>query len=291
MSFISKMDLNVFIHLIFLFVVNIIFTFSGIISNILVIVSFWKSSHLRKKLCHFLMLVLSCFDLLAVVTNQAGTLLYLIFWLKEDYHLLLKMAIFLHFCDAFFGLSFCVLLVMCIERYLGAYYPFFHRTSVTRRRLLTLLVILSSSHIISYVLSANDMIISWTIVLIIDTIAILPPLLYLNFKLFKISRKVRRRNATSPEVRSTVNFKSISTCLLVVLCLSALTIACSVYIVFDTISENKQATSVRLSLIWSTTIYTMNCTSNSLIFFWKNKVLRTEGKKLLKTLKDRLVGS
>ena len=285
------MDLNVYIQLIFLCVVSIIFTFSGIVLNTLVIVSFWKSSQLRKKLCQFMIMLLSCFDLLAVVTNESGILLYLISWLRKDYDLFPKMTIFLHFNDLFLGFSFLALLVMSIERYLGAYYPMFHRTSVTRRRLLTLLAILLVVQTTFYVISAKDMVIPWTIVLTIAIIAILSPLLYLNFKLFKISREVRRRKATAPEKRTRINLKSISSCVLVVACLVVLSISASVYIVFDIISENERASNVRLSRIWSTTVFIMNCTFNSLIFFWKNKVLRTEGIKILKTLTVRLVGS
>ena len=77
------MDLNVYIQLIFLCVVNIIFAFSGLILNKLVIVSFLKSSQLRKKLCHFMIMVLSCSDLVAVITNHPGLMLFIIAWLRE----------------------------------------------------------------------------------------------------------------------------------------------------------------------------------------------------------------
>jgi hypothetical protein len=36
---------------------------------------------------------------------------------------------------------------------------------------------------------------------------------------------------------------------------------------------------------WAKTISIMNCTFNCLIFYWKDKVLRTEGLKVLKSLK------
>ena len=132
------MYLRVYVQLIFLCVVNIIFTFSGIFLNTLVIASFWKSSQLRKKLCNFMIMVLSCFDLASVVTNNSATLLYLILWLREDYGLLLNWTVYMNFVTLFYVFSFFALLVMSIERYLGAYYPIFHRTSVTKRRLLTL---------------------------------------------------------------------------------------------------------------------------------------------------------
>ena len=285
------MDLNIFIQLIFLCVVNIIFTFSGIVLNTLVIVSFWKSSQLRKKLCYFMIMVLSCFDFLTVVTNHSAILIYLISWLKEDYKLMFSWTVYLNFVTVFYGFSFHVLLVMSIERYLGAYYPIFHRTSVTRRRLLTLLAILLIFHTTFYLMSTNNMIISWTVASIIFLIIVFPPLLYLNFKLFKISREVRRRNVTSPEKRTTICLKSISSCLLVVACLVVLSISAGVYFVFDILSESKQASNVRLSRVWVATIFTMNSTLNTLIFFWKNKILHTEGIKILKTLKDCLVES
>ena len=286
------MDLNVYIQLIFLCVVNIIFTFSGIILNTLVIASFWKSSQLRKKLSHFMIMVLSCFDLVSVVTNHPATLLYLNFWLREDYDFLLNWTVYMNFVTLFYVFFFFALLVMSIERYLGAYYPIFHRTSVTKRRLLTLLAILLIVHTILYVISTNDMIISWTSVVIIFLVSSSPPLLNFNFKLFKISREVRRKRAILPENRATINLKSISTCLLVVACLMVLSSSVIVCVAFIIISENnRQAFNVRLSYTWSTSIWNTNCTFNSLIFFWKNKVLRTEGIKILKKFKDRLVGS
>ena len=285
------MNLNVYIQLIFLCVVNIIFAFSGIVSNTLVIASIWKSSQLRKKLCHFMIMLLSCFDLLAVVTNQPAILLYLISWLREDYDLLPTCWLYLDSVPVFFGFSLFALLLMSIERYLGAYYPIFHRTSVTRRRLMTLLAILLSFQTTLNVISIHDMIIPRAVHPVFILIAVFLPLIFLNFKLFKISREVRQRISTSPEKIERINLKSISTCLLVVACLVVLSIPTCVYIIFNMNTESKEASNARLSFIWTITFCTMNCTFNSLILFWKNKVLRTEGIKILKTLEDRLVGS
>ena len=106
---------------IFFYIVNIIFTFTGIVLNTLVIVSIWKSSQLRKKLCHFMIMVLSCFDLLTVVTNYLGIMLFLNFWLREDYDLLLMVGKYLDLVSIFRGFSFHVLLVISIERYIGVF--------------------------------------------------------------------------------------------------------------------------------------------------------------------------
>ena len=289
LSFASKMDLNVYIHLIFLCVVNITFTFLGIVLNTLVIVSIWKSSQLRKKLCHFMIMVLSCFDLMTVLTNHPGILVYLISWLREDYYLLPKRKIYLRFTSMFFPLSFLALLVMNIERYLGAYYPIFHLTSVTRLGILTLLAILLIPTTVIYLMFRNGLVFSSETFAMIFMALFLPPFGFVIFKLFTIARKVQRERAVLPGKRTTINLKNSSMGLWAVACLMLLSIPISVTIAFGL--AEKSENSLRLSFIWTFTISSMNCTFNSLIFFWKNKVLRAEGIKILKTLKDRLFGS
>ena len=200
------MDLAVYVQLIFLCVVNILFTFPGIVLNTLVIVSILKSSQLRKKLCHFMIIVLSCSDLVTVITTHSVILIYLISWLREDYNLLPTLMLCLDIVIVFHEFSFLVLLVMSIERYLGAYYPIFHRTSLTRRKLLTLLAILIVVHTTMDVIHINN-IITKILAIIIVMVTVFFPLAYFNFKLFKISREVRRRNATSFERRTTINLK------------------------------------------------------------------------------------
>ena len=119
------------------------------------IVAHAQSSPLRKKLCHFMIMVLSCFDLFTVTTNYPGVLLYLISWLMGDYDLLLTMGIYLKYSIVFCVFSVLALLVMSIERYLGAYHPIFHRTSITKRRLLTFLAILLIITTALYIISGK----------------------------------------------------------------------------------------------------------------------------------------
>ena len=289
------MDLDIYIQLVFLYVVNVLFTFSGIVLNTLAIASFWKSFQLRKKVCHFMIMVLSCFDLVSVVICYPGILVSLTFWFKEDYDFLLKMMIYGDIAAIFLGFSVLILLVMSIERYLGAYYPIFHSTSVTRRRLLTLLGTLLVFHSTLGILAQNDWVISQSVHLIVFLGITSMLIFFINFKLYKISRQMRRRKAAvSPEQtqqRMRINLKNISTCLLAVACIGLLSIPTCVYIVFNINTKGKWDSNAALSYVWTATIYTMNCTFNSLIFFWKNKVLRIEGIKILITLEGRLFGS
>ena len=77
------MEFIYFVNLIFIFVVNILFFFSEICLNSLVIVSFWRSVQLRKKLCYFMIMILSCCDLLVVVTNHPFPAITAMLWLTE----------------------------------------------------------------------------------------------------------------------------------------------------------------------------------------------------------------
>ena len=103
-----KMDLKTYIQLIFLCVVDIFFTCCGIFLNSLVILSFIKSSQLSKKLCYFVIMILSCVDLLAVTTNHPTLLLFSVSWLNEKYDSLSALADALVICNLFVVLSLLI---------------------------------------------------------------------------------------------------------------------------------------------------------------------------------------
>ena len=276
-------------QLIFLCVVNVIFICAGIVLNTLVIVSFWKSSaYLRSKVCHFMIMVLSCFDFLVVITSHPLVIIRLIFRLNEKHDLLAGTEIYQQHARMFIGFSIIALVVLSIERYLGVFYPFFHRTSVTRRRLLTLLAVLFIPPVILMIISVNNLVISLPVALTIFFAIAFPPIVFINYKLFRISRNVRRDNTASREVSTShVNLKNINTCLLAVACLVLMYTPTLIFIAFN-IVEKPTSENVSVSKSWSGTVATANSTLNCLIFFWKNDVLHREGKKVLKTLKNRL---
>ena len=280
------MDLNFYVHLIFLCILNIIFFFSGVVLNTLVIITILKSTQLRKKLCHFMIMVLSCCDLLTVVTCSVISLTSCIIMFTENNDLDAKVSIYRQLTYLLCGLSMLVLMVMCIERYLGVYYPIFHKTSVTRRKLLTLLAIFTILTNPLALIPKNDFVISRAVVDVIAMVIFLPPFVFINYKLFKISRKMRRRNVTLPEKKSKIRLQNINACLLVVACLAFLCIPAGSHIVYGLV-EGSTSESARFSDLWAATTFVINCSCNCLIFFWKNKVLRDEGIKIIKMIKDR----
>ena len=64
------MSPSALIHAILLCLLNASFLVAGIILNSVVIISLRRSSKLRKKLCYFMIFILSRFDLAAVIIVQ-----------------------------------------------------------------------------------------------------------------------------------------------------------------------------------------------------------------------------
>ena len=282
------MESYYFINLIFVFAVNVFFFFFGICLNSLVILSFWRSVQLRKKLCYFMIMVLCCCDLLTVLTNNPLVALIVMLWLSGRSGVNSGWAYFsLRWTSVFLMFSFLALLVMNFDRYLATSYPIFHRTSVTKGRLLTLLAILIIVEITLGVMSSNDFVISSQMHALIIVILVIPAMLFINYKLFLVIRKSRKNKRISPDIKKTFSLKNISSCLLAVACLVVLLIPAFVYIGLRINSTEKRNTldNAKLAGLWAITIALMNCTFNCLIFFWKKEVLRAEGLKVIKSMK------
>ena len=282
------MESNYFINLIFIFAVNVFFFFSGICLNSLVILSFWRSVQLRKKLCYFMIMVLSCCDLLAVITSSPLMALLVMIWLYEKLDVNATWAhISLRSTNIFLVFSLFALLAMNFERYLATSYPIFHRKSVTKGRLLTLLAILNIVEVILKVMSVNHSVISNQVHAVMFLSFFIPAMLFINGKLYLAVRKSRKNKRISDEMKKTFPLKNISSCLLVVVCVVVLSIPTWVYIGLriNSIETTYTLNSGNIALLWGKTTALMNGTFNCLIFYWKNKVLRTEGLKVLKSLK------
>ena len=274
------MELLYFINLIFIFVLNVLFFFSGICLNSLVIISFWRSVQLRKKLCYFMIMVLSCCDLLVVLSHSPLTVATVL-WLTENFDVFPTWIVVGSDLSCFSGCcSLVALVVLSLDRYLATYYPILHRTSVTKRRLLTLLLTFIVLAGFFVVISVNNWLISHQLANLILMSVFIPPML---FQLFLISRRGRR--PTPGKMKRGFSLKSTSSCLLAVACFLIFTIPVFVYSGLGKISkETDKNHRVRLADFWAFTMLIMNATFNCLIFYWKNKVLRAEGMKVVKSM-------
>ena len=128
------MDSSTYINGLFLCLLNASFMVAGTFLNSVVIISLRRSSQLRKKLCYFTIVVLSCLDLAVVTITHPVLILSTIFWSMNIYQE--KIKIFWDFTLILFGgFSAFAVLTLNIERFLALTYPFFHQTAVTKRRL------------------------------------------------------------------------------------------------------------------------------------------------------------
>lgn len=266
------------INVIFLCLVNGIFIFAGIVLNALVILCLWKSSLLQKKLCYFLILILTCCDLIVIIVNHPSILYLAVAWGKEDYRHLDGASVFSIINNALLGLSSSALLIMNIERYLATVRPIFHRSFVTKKRVVTGLGILV---VLTLVLTAFEAFLPTTVFFaasLIVLVTYVALIFFINYKMFKVAMNARR-NGTNK--RSAVNFKCASTCLLAVLCFFCCSVPYLFFFCFK-LSSTFSEEVFMLFQLWASTAVSLDSTFNCLLFFWRNKVLRLEGENILR---------
>ena len=267
---------------------------AGIFLNSVVIISLWRSSQLRKKLCYFTIFVLSCFDLSVVIINHPLVMALTIVTMShgvdgklfEDvsgyiFELVVKFAVF-------------ALQTLTFERFLALSYPFFHERMVTKKRLIYFLALLQFLAIVMTTLTFDDYVISRYMLLSILIPFVSALLIYLNGKLFMTARSKRRNEKFAPasdrEIvkRTRFNLKKMSTCSLAVICCSVCFFPQLVYsLYFETSETQLTRKSDNTFLLWAMTGCCTNSTFNCLIFFWRNTVLRREGMKIIKNIQSR----
>ena len=290
------MNSSTFINALLLCLLNASFMVAGIFLNSVVIISLWRSSQLRKKLCYFMILVLSCFDLAVVTITHPFLILSTISWSMKILH---KEIDIIWSCTSFLFAVFSMtsLLTLNIERFLALTYPFFHQTTVTKKRLVLfqafwMIIILSLSPLIYF----YDLTIR-NISITVFVLVLLFLFIYLNYKIFIIAKSKRKDDRVTPASTATasghqerkkrkINLKNISTCCLAVACFF---ICCFPQIIYSSLHSTETLAydqNTQLFDLWSSTFVAMNSTFNCLIFFWRNSILRREGMKIAKCFRN-----
>jgi hypothetical protein len=280
---------------VFLCIVNIIFMVAGIFLNSVVIISLWRSSQLRKKLCYFMILVLSCFDLAVVTITHPLLIVSTIYFSQGEIHICENtrnyISLVLH------GSSLFALFTLNVERFLALTCPFSHQASVTKTRLLCFQAFLTVIIVgLSPVLLHFNAKVFANTVIAVFFLLLLFVFIYLNYKMFKIAKSKREDERVAPTTATStdknrkkrmLNLKSISTCSLAVGCY----FVCSCPQIIYSASRLASALSERQSLLfllWSTTFISLNSTFNCVIFFWRNSILRREGMKIVNAFRRRV---
>ena len=118
------MDPNTFINALFLFLVNVYFMIAEVFRTSFVMISLERLRQPRKKPCHFMILLLSCFDLAVITCSNSILILSTIFLSNSKLTIRMKVNT-IDVCDRqcidrFF--NDCVVNARC----LALKYPFFH---------------------------------------------------------------------------------------------------------------------------------------------------------------------
>ena len=262
-----------YINFIFLAMFNGVFFILGNFLNSVVIVALLRSRQHLKTLCSFMILVVTCFDLATVTVCHPLIITSSYIWSTGDYEATNIYHRIKKYSTILFHFSFMALLVMNIDRFLAISYPFFHKQKVTKQRLMVLLGVLLVIIFIGQALAYLDVFgirVGYVAVLVAVYVLVI---FTLNCKIYKIAKKARRGLVTG-----------ISTCILAVACFTLFSlppmICSAVQFSADLFSEDNGM----LFSLWSSAFACINSSLNCLIFFWKDKSLRQEGTKILKSL-------
>ena len=274
---------------------------AGIFLNSVVIISLWRSSQLRKKLCYFMIFLLSCFDL-AVVTITHPFLIVLTLYFSQDETNEMREATRLSIFYILYSWSLFALFTLNAERFLALTCPFFHQATITKTRVIYFQAIFAIIPVLglSALLHVNQ-----SKIIVNVAVAVYFPLLlflfiYSNYKIFTIAKSKRKDERVAPTTGTTMDekkkkrflkLKNISTCCLVVACFFFCSCPQIIYSALRLASITSLSDHDRQFLLfnlWSNTFMSLNSTFNCVIFFWRNSILRREGMNILNAFRRRV---
>ena len=257
---------------------NMFLIVSGVILNSATILAYWKSAQLRRKISYFLVMLLSVSDLTAAVVGHLVFVLSLAFTLHGNPNCTISS---LHEILTFatVAMSLGTLLALNIERYLCIVHPLFHRTKMTKLRLLGLAALFwlyACLLTLSYPILGNSvagLITSCTMFAIIIVIACI----YISICWAVRQAASNPSHVNSNTIKKLQNLRTAKSCAIVVAC----TVIC--FLPFAIVRAFKRSVFKTMFMdMWAKTLTLLSSSLNSLVFFWRNPILRKEAKAVLK---------
>ena len=293
----SNMEGTDILVVVLLLLVNITFMVLGMFLNFVVVLSLWRASTLKKKLCYFMILVLSCYDMAVVTITHPLVIVSTIYFSYEKIHrtfenIRIGTSFILSACSMF------SLFTLNGERFLALTCPFFHQAYVTKTKVICFhgfwtVCVLCLSPLMYF----NSTIINIFTMLFVSLFLLL--FMYSNHKMFTIAKLKREDKRVYPAAvilkneqrkKQILNMKNISTCLLVVGCFFVCFTPQAIFGLIRLKSETDFFEKKTLLFnICSDTFLSLNSTFNSGIFFWRNSILRREGMKLMNTFRPHVM--
>ena len=272
-------------HFIAACVVNVLIAITTLFLNGIILMTFWRSSRLRNSV-HFSLIMLQSsvdfgsgviatpFVISSLASMIAGVQRC---WLAlSTERVALTATIF----------SIITLSAMNIERYMGVVHPLIHRTKVTKRKVLKYVISVGFLYLITLTVSfVNYAVLAISTCLIM--VIFLSTTLFVYIRVFFVastSGTIRNSPQNLPDERTWRTFskqvKLAKSCFLVVVCM----FVCYTPLLLVKILNPDNLIEKKVLLIWTGTIALMNQSLNSVIFFWKDKMLRKEAKTTLKII-------
>ena len=266
-----------------------IFFVSTVILNAVAVMTIWKSRILKQKTCNFTVLIQSAVDLL---NGASLTPLFIAVLAKEiSGHPSCILTYIMKKLGALTTLySLTALSTMNFDRFMAILFPLVHRAKVTKEKLMKYVISVSIvqttflSLIFTPYCQISRVIIGTNAVLFVTFTVVV----YASICVFTISKKkidYRAENAAAEERKKGIKFskelKTAKSCFLVVVCNVICCLPLTIVTSFNTVEFNFNLIFARRCL---GVLLVLNSTLNSVIFFWRNKELRDEGKRLIKNM-------
>ncbi len=263
--------------------ITVLVTVLTICLNFVTVLAYWKSSQLQRKMTNFLIFILSLNDF--AVGLFVGPLYVLLLAREMTLKTGTTVINYLNLGSLllFSGMSFETMIVMNCERYLGIVHPIFHKTKVTKERLLLCLMIiwLVGGAQILLLFYYGDVFMKLKAFEVIFCMILL---LYMYVKIYLTAQQSRntssRRYKNRVHQEETLHLKAKSLIQNVKLAKSCFFVVMSSYVCFlpacIIIIIHSRNEVVYMAQMWSETFLLLNSSLNSVLFFWRNNGLRKE---------------
>ncbi len=266
-------------------VFNICLTIATILLNSITIVACLKSRLLKYKTAYFMVMMLSFNDLVVGLTsNVLFAAILLNEYSSRRTECLLKhiQIVSLLF---FSGCSFKTLVLMSLERYAAICHPLFHRTKVSRKRLMKCLTFFWFVALVATTLSWR-FIAFFEYVVIPELLAFHIVLVYIYVRIYlansrssktlnqsKGQQDAHEKTAREQRRQLLLNVKLAKSCCVAVVSYFLCYLPSCIITNAGFKYEKDMAISV---VVWAETLILANSSINSIVFFWRSRTLRQE---------------
>ena len=289
--FTTKLPSHVlYINNIIVLAVNGILVIPTILLNAVSIMTISKSSQLKSKPCYFIILIQSAADLVVGVLGIPLYLANLSGEIRGDSNCVV--AVLAHRLSRItVGISTLILFGMTLERYIAVLHPYSY-SRVTKKKILIFACFAAKGVVFVAILSSairvlRSIFITATVTLFFIFATFVYTRIYLVVIKMVDSQNKRHSVAVSEEnltrkKRFLQEIKQAKSCFLVVMCYFILYFL-PVTLAWIVVIKGNQF-EVQTFYGWATTLGMLNCSVNSLIFFWTKTMLRRKAVKMLKSV-------